>query len=471
MLKRVLIANRGEVALRIIRACKELGLRTLAIHSREDSAALYVKKADRAVIVGPGPIKGYLNSYQIIEIAKQFQCDAIHPGYGFLAENADFAQACEENGITFVGPSSDAIRQMGNKITARRMMQEAGVPVSPGTEGAVDVEEAAAFAAEIGYPVMLKASSGGGGRGLRAVFAEPELREAFVTASSEAQAAFGCGDMFVEKLIERPHHIEFQILADLFGNVVHLGERDCSIQRRHQKLVEIAPSLFLDEGLRERMGQAAVAAARACAYASAGTVEFLVDKERNFYFMEMNTRLQVEHTVTEQVTGIDIVREQLKIAGGKPLSFSQEEVELRGHAIEVRINAEDPNNDFVPTPGRITAYYSPGGVGVRIDGNAYPGYTIPMFYDSMIAKMTVRGRTWEETTSRLKRCLDEFIVRGVKTTIPLYKRIVRDEFFRRGIFDTGYLEERERYLQYEEEREPTDLVRAISAAIVAHHGL
>ena len=471
MLKRVLIANRGEVALRIIRACKELGLRTLAIHSREDSSALYVKKADRAVIVGPGPIKGYLNSYQIIEIAEQFQCDAIHPGYGFLAENAGFAQACEENGITFVGPSSDAIRQMGDKITARRMMQEAGVPVSPGTEGAVDVDEAAAFAAEIGYPVMLKASSGGGGRGLRAVYNESELREAFVTASSEAQAAFGCGDMFVEKLIERPHHIEFQILADLYGNVVHLGERDCSIQRRHQKLVEIAPSLFLDEDLRERMGQAAVAAARACAYASAGTVEFLVDKERNFYFMEMNTRLQVEHTVTEQVTGIDIVREQLKIAGGKPLSFSQEDVELRGYAIEVRVNAEDPNRDFVPTPGRISAYYSPGGVGVRIDGNAYPGYTIPMFYDSMIAKMTVRGRTWEETTSRLKRCLDEFIVRGVKTTIPLYKRIVRDEFFRRGVFDTGYLEERERYLRYEEERDPTDLVRAISAAIVAHHGL
>ncbi len=471
MLKRVLIANRGEVALRIIRACKELGLRTLAIHSREDSAALYVKKADRAVIVGPGPIKGYLNSYQIIEIAQQFQCDAIHPGYGFLAENADFAQACEESGITFVGPSSDAIRQMGDKITARRMMQAAGVPVSPGTEGAVDVDGAAAFAAEIGYPVMLKASSGGGGRGLRAVFGEQELREAFVTASSEAQAAFGCGDMFVEKLIERPHHIEFQILADLFGNVVHLGERDCSIQRRHQKLVEIAPSLFLDEDLRERMGKAAVAAARACAYASAGTVEFLVDKERNYYFMEMNTRLQVEHTVTEQVTGIDIVREQLKIAGGKPLSFAQDEVELRGYAIEVRINAEDPNNDFIPTPGKVTAYYSPGGIGVRIDGNAYPGYTIPMYYDSMIAKMTVRGRTWEETTSRLKRCLDEFIVRGVKTTIPLYKQIVRDEFFRRGIFDTGYLEERERYLRYEEERDPTDLVRAISAAIVAHHGL
>ena len=465
MLKRVLIANRGEVALRIIRACKELGLRTLAIHSREDSSALYVKKADRAVIVGPGPIKGYLNSYQIIEIAKQFQCDAIHPGYGFLAENAGFAQACEENGITFVGPSSDAIRQMGDKITARRMMQEAGVPVSPGTEGAVDVDEAAAFAAEIGYPVMLKASSGGGGRGLRAVNNETELREAFVTASSEAQAAFGCGDMFVEKLIERPH------LADLYGNAVHLGERDCSIQRRHQKLVEIAPSLFLDEDLRERMGQAAVAAARACAYASAGTVEFLVDKERNFYFMEMNTRLQVEHTVTEEVTGVDIVREQLKIAGGKPLSFSQEDVELRGYAIEVRVNAEDPNRDFVPTPGRVSAYYSPGGVGVRIDGNAYPGYTIPMFYDSMIAKMTVRGRTWEETTWRLKRCLDEFIVRGVKTTIPLYKRIVRDEFFRRGVFDTGYLEERERYLRYEEEHDPTDLVRAISAAIVAHHGL
>jgi len=471
MLKRVLIANRGEVALRIIRACKELGLRTLAIHSREDSAALYVKKADRAVIVGPGPIKGYLNSYQIIEIAKQFQCDAIHPGYGFLAENGDFAQACEENGITFVGPSSDAIRRMGDKITARRMMLAAGVPVSPGTEGAVDVDEAAAFAAEIGYPVMLKASSGGGGRGLRAVFDESELREAFVTASSEAKAAFGCGDMFVEKLIERPHHIEFQILADLYGNVVHLGERDCSIQRRHQKLVEIAPSLFLDDELRERMGAAAVAAARACAYANAGTVEFLVDKERNFYFMEMNTRLQVEHTVTEQVTGIDIVREQLKIAGGKPLSFPQEEVELRGHAIEVRINAEDPNNDFVPTPGKVTAYYSPGGIGVRIDGNAYPGYTIPMFYDSMIAKMTVLGRTWPETTSRLKRCLDEFIVRGVKTTIPLYKRIVRDEFFRRGVFDTGYLEEREPFLHYEEERDPTDLVRAISAAIVAHHGL
>ncbi|RMF79105.1 MAG: acetyl-CoA carboxylase biotin carboxylase subunit [Nitrospirae bacterium] len=471
MLKRVLIANRGEVALRIIRACKELGIRTLAIHSREDSAALYVKKADRAVIVGPGPIKGYLNIYPIIEIAKQFHCDAIHPGYGFLAENPDFARACEENGITFVGPPSQAIAMMGDKITARRLMQEAGVPVAPGTEGAVDVEGALAFAREVGYPVMLKASAGGGGRGLRAVYSEAELRDAFATASSEAQAAFGSGEMFVEKLIERPHHIEFQILADRYGNVVHLGERDCSIQRRHQKLVEIAPSLFLDAELRERMGEAAVAAAKACGYVNAGTVEFLVDKERNFYFMEMNTRLQVEHTVTEVVTGIDIVREQLKIAAGKPLSFSQKEVELRGHAIEVRVNAEDPRNDFVPTPGKITAYYSPGGIGVRIDGNAYPGYTIPMYYDSMIAKMTVYGRTWQEATSRLARCLDEFIVRGVKTTLPLYKQIVRDEFFRRGRFDTGYLEEREPYLRYEEERDPTDLVRAISAAIVAHHGL
>ncbi|HEX9592245.1 MAG TPA: acetyl-CoA carboxylase biotin carboxylase subunit [bacterium] len=471
MIKRVLIANRGEIALRIIRACKELGMRTLAIHSQEDSNALYVKKADRAVIVGPGPIKGYLNIYQIIEIAKQFHADAIHPGYGFLAENPDFARACEENDIAFIGPSSVAIAMMGDKITARNLMVEAGVPVVPGTEGAVDADGAAAFAARVGYPVMLKASAGGGGRGLRAVYTEAELRDAFQSASSEARTAFGRGDMFVEKLVERPHHIEFQILADNYGNVVHLGERDCSIQRRHQKLVEIAPSLFLDDDLRRRMGEAAVAAARACNYTNAGTVEFLVDKDRNFYFMEMNTRLQVEHTVTEEVTGIDIVREMIKIANDKTLSFTQAEVELRGYAIEVRINAEDPRNNFVPTPGKVTAYYSPGGVGVRIDGNAYPGYTIPMYYDSMIAKMTVRGRTWTETTARLKRCLDEFIVRGVKTTIPLYKRIVEDEFFLRGRFDTHFLQDREKYLTYQEERDPTDLVRAVSAAIVAHHGM
>jgi acetyl-CoA carboxylase biotin carboxylase subunit len=471
MIKRVLIANRGEIALRIIRACKELGMRTLAIHSQEDSNALYVKKADRSVIVGPGPIKGYLNIYQIIEIAKQFHADAIHPGYGFLAENADFARACEENDIAFIGPSSVAIARMGDKITARNLMVQAGVPVVPGTDGAVDVDGAAAFAAEVGYPVMLKAAAGGGGRGLRAVYSEDELRDAFQVASSEATTAFGRGDMFVEKLVERPHHIEFQILADKYGNVVHLGERDCSIQRRHQKLVEIAPSLLLDDDLRRRMGEAAVAAARACTYSNAGTVEFLVDKDRNFYFMEMNTRLQVEHTVTEEVTGIDIVREMIKIANDKTLSFDQDEVELRGYAIEVRVNAEDPRNNFVPTPGKVTAYYSPGGVGVRIDGNAYPGYTIPMFYDSMIAKMTVRGRTWTEATARLKRCLDEFIVRGVKTTLPLYKRIVEDEFFLRGRFDTHFLEDREKYLTYEDERDPTDIVRAISAAIVAHHGM
>jgi pyruvate carboxylase subunit A len=469
MIKRVLIANRGEIALRIIRACKELGIRTLAIHSQEDSQALYVKKADRAVIVGPGPIKGYLNIYRIIEIAKQFNVDAIHPGYGFLAENADFARACEQNGITFIGPSSVAIAKMGDKITARNLMIEAGVPVCPGSDGAVDVDGAADFAASAGYPVMLKATAGGGGRGLRAVYNEAELRDAFQLATSEAAAAFGNGAMFVEKRVERPHHIEFQILADKYGNVVHLGERDCSIQRRHQKLVEIAPSLLLDDDLRARMGAAAVAAARACGYTNAGTVEFLVDKERNFYFMEMNTRLQVEHTVTEEVTGIDIVREMIKIANDHTLSFTQDEVELRGYAIEVRVNAEDPRNDFAPTPGKITAYYSPGGVGVRIDGNAYAGYTIPLYYDSMIAKMTVRGRTWKETTSRLKRCLDEFIVRGVKTTLPLYRRIVEDEFFLRGRFDTAFLQEREKYLTYRDERDPTDLVRAVSAAIVAHH--
>ena len=372
--RKILIANRGEIASRIIRACKELRIPTVAIYSEADTTTLYVKKADEACLVGPGPVRGYLNPYLIVDLALQKGVDAIHPGYGFLAENPEFARICREQGITFIGPGPEAIRALGNKTQARNLMRAEGVPIIPGSDGIVETPgEAKRWADRIGYPVMLKAAAGGGGRGLRVCRDAEEIARLFPVAKSEAKTAFGNDEMFIEKFVEAPRHIEFQILADHHGNVIHLGERDCSIQRRHQKLVEIAPSLFLDEELRGRMGEAAVRAAKAAGYTNAGTVEFLVDKDRNFYFMEMNTRIQVEHTVTEEVTGVDIVREQIRIAAGLPLPIRQEDVRWNGYAIECRINAEDPNNDFLPTPGRITAYYSPGGPGVRIDGNVYGG--------------------------------------------------------------------------------------------------
>ena len=412
---------------------------------------------------------GYLNIYRIIDLAKQRGVDAIHPGYGFLAENPEFAEACEENGITFIGPSSGAIRGMGDKIFARQTVRKAGVSVVPGIDQSISsLKEAEEIATEISYPVMLKASAGGGGRGLRLCRTSEDLKRTFEMACSEARKAFGKDDVYIEKYIESPRHIEFQILADKYGNIVHLGERDCSIQRRHQKLIEVAPSPFLDPELRKRMGEAAITAAKTVGYTNAGTVEFLVDKNRDFYFLEMNTRVQVEHTITEEITGIDIVKEMIRIAEGEKLSFTQEEIEISGAAIECRINAEDPRNNFLPTTGRITAYYSPGGFGVRIDGNVYRGYVVPTHYDSMLAKLTVWGRTWDEVVSRTARSLDEFVIRGVKTTIPFYRQIMRDEHFRRGEFNTHYIEERFDDLIYEDEMDKLDMVFAIATAITAH---
>ena len=469
LFNKILIANRGEIALRIIRACKELNIPTVAIHSEVDATTLYVKKADEACLVGPGPIAGYLNIYKIIELAKQKGADGIHPGYGFLAENPDFARACEENGITFIGPGADTIRKMGNKIQARQTMKKAGVPIVPGIlEPLNSVTDGAKAAKEIGYPIILKASNGGGGRGLRICFDEADLIKHFPMIQIESQSAFGSAEIYLEKYFEAPRHIEIQILADRFGHIIHLGERDCSIQRRHQKLIEIAPSLFLTETMRQKMGETAIVAARASNYVTAGTVEFLVDAEANYYFLEMNTRIQVEHTVTEEVTGVDIVKEMIQLAAGEPLSYQQSEIKIQGFAMECRINAEDPLKNFMATPGKITAYYSPGGFGVRIDGNVYRGYTVPPYYDSLLAKLTVKGRTWDETVDRMYRCLDEYVIRGVKTTIPLYKKIMRDEMFRNKMFDTHYIQNNFDRLVYGKEEDRRDIVLAISAAIVAH---
>jgi len=469
LFQKVLIANRGEIALRVIRACKELKIPTVAIHSEIDATALYVKKADEACMVGPGPVAGYLNPYRIVELAQQKGADAIHPGYGFLSENPEFARACIANDITFIGPTPKAIEEMGNKILARRKMAEVGVPVVPGwTEPIASPQEATAIAARIGYPVMLKAAAGGGGRGLRICHNDEETIRYFPIARSESMTAFGDSTLYLEKYLVAPHHIEFQILADHHGHVIHLGERDCSIQRRHQKLVEIAPSLFLDEALRQKMGEISVRAARAVGYTNAGTIEFLVDHERNFYFLEMNTRVQVEHTVTEEVTGIDIVKEMIRIAAGEPLTITQEEVRIQGHAIECRINAEDPLHGFAPNPGKVTAYYSPGGFGVRIDGNVYRGYVVPPYYDSLLSKLTVKGRTWEETVDRMHRSLEEYVIRGVKTTIPFYARIMQDPLFRSGQFDTTYIDKQLEQLNYRTERNRMDLILAISTAVAAH---
>ena len=469
MFKKVLVANRGEIALRVIRACKELRIPTVAIHSDVDSTSLYVKKADEAILVGPGPIAGYLNLYRIIELATQKGADAIHPGYGFLAENAEFAQACTAAGITFIGPPAPVIRLMGNKVRARKLMQRIGIPVVLGVMDPLPSEDEAVRAAgEIGYPVILKAVAGGGGRGMRICRTEEEVRVKFSTAASEAGKAFGDSSLYLEKFLEGPHHIEFQVMADRQGEIIHLGERDCSIQRRHQKLVEIAPSLFLDPALRRRMGEAAVRIAKEANYENVGTVEFLVDRHRNFYFLEMNTRVQVEHTITEEVTGVDIVKEMIRLAAGRPLSLRQEEVDVSGYAIECRINAEDPFRDFSPSSGKITSYYSPGGFGVRIDGNAYRGYVMMPYYDSLLAKLTVWGQTWEEVVDRMHRSLDEFQIRGVKTTIPLYLKMMEDPAFRKGDFDITYIDQKLGELLGPPPRSREDLVAVLSAAIAAY---
>lgn len=472
MFKKILVANRGEIAMRIIRACRELNIATAAIYSEADSTGIYVKKADEAYAVGPGPVKGFLDSQQIVDLARRIGADAIHPGYGFLSENAQFAELCQASDITFIGPSPHAINLMGSKVKARELAKQVGVPIVPGTDRDVThVKDALAFATQAGYPVMIKASAGGGGRGLRVVRSDAELRENVDAAGREAQAAFGNASVFIEKYIERPHHIEFQILADRHGNIIHLGERDCSIQRRHQKLIEIAPSLILTPRLRAEMGEAAIAIARGVHYDNAGTVEFLLDQEGRYYFIEMNPRIQVEHTVTEQITAIDIVRNQISIAAGKPLDIRQEDVTLQGHAIQCRINAEDPKNNFRPCTGTITAYLSPGGIGVRIDGAVYKDYTVPPYYDALLAKLTVRGRTWEETVSRMRRSLEEYVLRGVKTTIPFMKTIMQDPDFLAGRFDTSYLETHPELFNYDEFEQPEDLVLAISAAIAAYEGL
>jgi len=472
MFRKILVANRGEIAMRVIRACRELNIATAAIYSEADSTGIYVKKADEAYLVGPGPVQGFLDGQQIVDLAKRIRADAIHPGYGFLAENAQFAHLCQASGVTFIGPSPQVIHLMGNKVKARELAQKVGVPIVPGTDGPVSgFDEALVFCRIAGYPVMIKASAGGGGRGLRVVRSDMELRANMDTASREALAAFGDGTLFIEKYIERPHHIEFQILADRHGNVIHLGERDCSIQRRHQKLIEIAPSLILTPRLRAEMGKAALAIARAVDYDNAGTMEFLLDQEGRYYFIEMNPRIQVEHTVTEQITAIDIVRSQISIAAGEPLEIKQEDVTLQGHAIQCRINAEDPRNNFAPSTGTITAYLSPGGIGVRIDGAVYKDYVVPPYYDGLLAKLTVRGRTWEETVSRMHRSLEEYVLRGVKTTIPFLEKIMEEPDFRAGLFDTSYLDTHPELFTYDDHIEPEDLVVAISAAIAAYEGL
>ena len=470
--KKVLIANRGEIASRVIRACKELGIKTVAIYSEADSQALHVKKADEAYLVGPGPISGYLNVNRIVDLAVNIGVDAIHPGYGFLSENAKFPAYCEKRGIVFIGPSAKSISMMGDKIESKKLMRQAGVPVVGGSEGGVESEEDALnIANSTGYPVMIKASAGGGGKGIRICFNDDDIKKNFSLSRSEAEKAFGNPEVFIEKYIDKPHHIEFQILADNYGNIIHLGERDCSIQRKHQKLIEIAPSLILTEELRKKMGESAIAAAKACDYRNAGTIEYIMDKNGNYYFMEMNTRIQVEHPVTEMITGVDIVGEQIQIAMGKELDIKQEDVVLRGYAIECRINAENPRKDFAPSTGKITAYYSPGGIGVRIDGSVYKDYVLPPYYDSMIAKMTVYGRTWDETVRRASRALQEFVVKGIKTTIPFQLKIIEDEDFIKGNFDTHFIEERQYLRDYKVQRDPFDRILAISAAIAAYYGI
>jgi acetyl-CoA carboxylase biotin carboxylase subunit len=439
---KVLIANRGEIALRIIRACKELGISTVAIYSEADVDSLHVQLADEAVCIGPAKsAESYLKIDRIISAAEITDVDGIHPGYGFLAENAHFAEVCASCNIKFIGPSPAAIRTMGDKNAAREQARKAGVPVCPGSDGIVDSEKTALrIAKKIGYPVMLKAVAGGGGRGMRPAHNDGSLIQAFHAARTEAEKAFGNGDVYIEKLIEHPHHIEFQVIGDSHGRLVHLGERDCSIQRRNQKIVEECPSQLLDADLRKRMGQYSVDLAGSVGYENAGTIEYLVDKNGDFYFMEMNTRIQVEHPVTEEAYGCDLVREQILIAAGEHLSQHVAEAVPRSHAIECRINAEDPDNNFQPSPGTIDLYYAPGGRGVRIDSHVYSKYTIPPYYDSMIAKLICVGSTRYSTVRRMARALSEYLITGIKTTIPFHVKIMQDAAFLRGDFDTGFVE-------------------------------
>jgi acetyl-CoA carboxylase, biotin carboxylase subunit len=440
MFKKILIANRGEIALRVIRTCREMGIKTVAVYSTADKESLHVKFADEAVCIGkPASFDSYLNIPHIMAAAEITNADGIHPGYGFLAENARFAEICGEHGIKFIGPTPAMINSMGDKITAKDTMIKAGVPVVPGGKGLLEsLDEAKGLAKEMGYPIILKATAGGGGKGMRVVWEESEMEKAYSTAKAEAGASFKNDGIYMEKFVEEPRHIEIQVAGDQYGKVCHLSERDCSIQRRHQKLVEESPSPFMTEDLRHRMGEAAIKAASAINYESVGTIEFLVDKHRNFYFMEMNTRIQVEHCVTEEVVNFDLIKEQIKIAAGEPISGLNYEPQM--HAIECRINAEDPYNDFRPSPGRISVLHQPGGHGIRVDSHAYAGYTIPPYYDSMIAKIIAVARTREEAINTMHRALSEYVIEGVHTTIPFHLQLMKDDRFRSGDFNTKFLE-------------------------------
>ncbi|MDX2129970.1 MAG: acetyl-CoA carboxylase biotin carboxylase subunit [Chloroherpetonaceae bacterium] len=440
MFKKILIANRGEIAMRVIRTCREMGIQTVAVYSTADSDSLHVKYADEAVCIGPAVSKeSYLNIPRLIAAAEITNSDAIHPGYGFLSENAEFSEICTESGIKFIGPTPEMIRSMGDKNTAKETVKRVGVPTIPGSNGLLtSLEDAKETAIRVGYPVIIKATAGGGGKGMRVVQKEDELEKAFVTAKNEAEKAFGNGGVYMEKFLEEPRHIEIQVLGDQFGNVVHFGERDCSVQRRHQKLIEESPSPIMTEELRAQMGEAAIATAKAIHYEGAGTIEFLVDKYRKFYFMEMNTRIQVEHPVTEEVCDVDLIRQQILVAAGKRISLKK--VVPKGHAIECRINAEDPDHDFRPSPGELKVFHVPGGHGVRVETHAYAGYRIPSNYDSMIAKLIVHAHTREEAIERMIRALDEFTVEGIKTTIGFHKKVMLSKLFRSGNFDTSFIE-------------------------------
>jgi len=471
MFKKVLIANRGEIAVRIIRACRELGIETVAVFSEADRSALHVRYADEAYLLGPAPSReSYLRADKILEIARKSEADAIHPGYGFLAERDDFAAKCAEMGIKFIGPKPSSIAAMGDKAEARATVIKAGVPVVPGTEdvGNMTDEELLAKAPQIGFPLLIKATAGGGGKGMREVRSLEEMPALITSARREAESSFGDGNVYLEKLVEGARHIEFQILADMHGNVVHLGERECSIQRRHQKLLEESPSPFLSEELRKKMGALAVKSAQAVDYTNAGTIEFLVDKEENYYFLEMNTRLQVEHPVTEMVTGIDIVAEQIRIARGRQLSYTQDQIRFNGHAIECRINAEDPFNGFMPSTGRITHALLPTGPGVRVDTGVYPGFEITPFYDPMIAKLIVWGETRAQAILRMRRSLEEYRIVGVRTNIPFHQTLMDSHRFMGGQFDTRFVEERFSMEEAAETEANSAEIAAILATLVAH---
>ncbi len=472
MLKKVLVANRGEIACRIIRACKELGIPTVAIYNEVESTARHVKMADEAYMIGTNPLDTYLNAERIVDLALEVGADAIHPGYGFLAENGRFARLCEEKGINFIGPHWKVIELMGDKARSKKIMKELGVPTVPGSDGVLkDEQEAKQIAKEVGYPVLLKASAGGGGRGIRICRNEEELLKNYESAYNEALKAFGRGDLLLEKYIENPRHIEFQVLGDKYGNVIHLGERDCSIQRRNQKLVEIAPSLLLTPGKRAYYGEIVANAAKEIGYYSAGTMEFVADEKGNIYFIEMNTRIQVEHPVTEMITGVDIVKWQIRIAAGEPLRYRQEDIKFNGYAIECRINAEDPKRNFAPSVGMVERYYAPGGFGIRVEHAASRGFEVTPYYDSMIAKLIVWAPTWDVAVERMRAALETYEITGVKTTIPLLIQIMKDEDFRKGNFTTKYLETHPQLFEYEEPKSKEDFVALISAVIASYHGL